>query len=395
MNGSHLRRGLLLLVLATAALSAPRPASAQLTRADTAAAVLAVAEDFENRGADEVAEALYRYVLQHYPETDAARVARARLEVVTSRQSWAGGDIELKVWSTMYGLWQGVAIPLAAGADDTEVYGLGLLLGGPVGFLTGREMGRSRSLGQARAITWGGTWGAIQGWGWARALDFGSDDYGARYGYDYGDDESTEAAITSMIVGGALGIGGGLALARREITPGAATSAMLGSLWGMWFGVSTGVLMDIDEGDGLLAASMIAGNAGLVAGALAGSRIPLSRGRARMISLGGLIGAFGGGGLVLIAQPDGPKTAMAMMLVSSIAGLAAGAAGTRDDRGESDRSQDLEAAASLPAPGSLLNWSDGNWALSTPLPTPVLEPTPQSGGRDGLIWKVPLLNVRF
>ena len=394
MNTSILLRGLLFLALCAAALSAPRPASAQLTRADTAAALLAVAEDFENGDADDIAEALYRHIVERFPGTAAAETARTRLEDVTGRQSRAGGEVELKVWTSLYGLWQGVAIPLAASADDGQAYGFGLLLGGPAGFLMGRELARSRprSLGQARAITWGGTWGAIQGWGWARALDFGD----AQRGYDgrtYGDDESMEATFTSMIVGGALGIGGGLALARREITPGTATSAMLGSLWGTWFGFSTAYLADV-EGDGLTAAAMIAGNVGLALGAQAG-RIPLSRGRARLISVGGLVGAFGGLGVNLIAQPDSDKTFVATVLAGSVAGLLVGAAGTRGDRGESDPSEDLEAATSLPAPGSLLNWSDGDWAFSTPLPTPVLEPTSRSAGRDALVWKVPLLKVRF
>ena len=394
MNTSILLRGLLLLALSAAALSAPNPASAQLTRADTAAALLAVAEDFENGDANDIAEALYRHILERFSGTAAAETARTRLEDVTGRQSRAGGEVELKVWTSLYGLWQGVAIPLALDVDDSEPYGLGLLVGGPAGFLLGRELARSRprSLGQARAITWGGTWGAIQGWGWARALDFGD----AQRGYDgriYGDDESMEATFASMIVGGALGIGGGLALARREITPGTATSAMLGSLWGTWFGFSTAFLADV-EGDGLTAAAMIVGNVGLALGAQAG-RIPLSRARARLISVGGLVGAFGGLGVSLIAQPESDKTVVATILAGSVAGLLVGAAGTRGDRGESDPSEDLEAAASLPAPGSLLNWSDGDWAFSTPLPTPVLEPTSRSAGRDALVWKVPLLKVRF
>lgn len=397
MNPSTMLRGLILLVLSVAALSAPRPASAQLTRADSAAVLLAAAEDFADRGADDIAEALYRHIMQRCPGTPAAETAQTRVEVVTARQSQAGGEVELKVWTTTYGLWQGIAIPLAAGVDGPEAYGFGLLVGGPAGFLLGREMARSRprSLGQARAITWGGTWGAIQGWGWARVFDLGSDDYAYGGNGRYGDDETVEAAVASMVVGGALGIGGGLALARREITPGAATSGMLGSLWGMWFGFSTAWLVDIEEEDGLMAAAMLVGNAGLVAGGLAGSRVPLSRGRARMISLGGLVGAFGGAGVTLMTQPDSDKAVVGTILAGSIAGLVVGAAGTRDDRGETDPSEEVQAAASLPAPGSLLNWSDGTWALSTPLPAPVLQPTPLRGGRDGLVWKVPLLKVRF
>ena len=302
--------------------------------------------------------------------------------------------MELKVWTALYGIWQGIAIPVAAEADDVASYGMGLLLGGPLGFLVGREMARSRprSLGQARAITWGGTWGAIQGWGWARALDLGSNG-----SYDYhdsdSDDESVGAAITSMIVGGAAGIAGGLVLARREITPGASTSAMLGSLWGLWFGYSTAFLGDV-EGDGLTAAAMIGGNAGLVVGALAGNRMPLSRSRALLISVGGVVGAFGGLGLTLIAQPDHEKEIVGLILASSVAGLSVAAAGTRGDRGEADEGGDPASAASLPAPGALVNWSDGDWALSAPLPSAVRQPTSRSG-RDALAWKVPLLKVRF
>ena len=90
MNPSSMLRGLILLVLSVAALSAPRPASAQLTRTDSAAVLLAAAEDFADRGADDIAEALYRHILQRFPGTAAAETARARVEVVTARQSQAG-----------------------------------------------------------------------------------------------------------------------------------------------------------------------------------------------------------------------------------------------------------------------------------------------------------------
>lgn len=400
MKPPNLFRGLLLAAL-VGAVSFPGPASAQLTRADSAAVLLTAAEEFADRGVDDIADAIYRHVVERYPGTVAAETARSLLARADLRQSRAGGEVELKVWSALYGIWQGVAIPVAARATGPEPYGMGLLLGGPAGFLIGRELAlaRPRSLGQARAITWGGTWGMIQGWGWARALDLGSEGpFAEPYGYDdyyydY-DDESIEAAFTSMIVGGVAGIAGGLALARHEITPGTATSAMLGSLWGMWIGFSTAYLMDV-EGDGLTAAAMMGGNAGLVAGAMAGSRVPLSRGRARIISVGGVVGAFAGAGMILITQPDGDKQAMATILASSVAGLAVGANMTRGDRGESDESGEQAAAASLPAPGALLNWSDGDWALSAPVPSAVRLPTARNGGRDGLAWKVPLLKVRF
>ncbi len=397
MKSPILRRHLPLLALLAAALSGPGPASAQLTRADTAAVLLATAQDFDARGENDIASALYRHIADRFPGTTAAAFARGRLEGIVGRKSQAGGEVELKVWMALYGIWQGIAIPSAANAIEAESIGMGLLLGGPLGFLVGREMVRSRprSLGQARAITWGGTWGAIQGWGWARALDLGSDrdSYVPFNGTRYGDDESGRAAITSMIVGGAAGIAGGLVLARREITPGASTSAMLGSLWGLWFGFSTAFLGDV-EGDGLTAASMIGGNVGLVVGAVAGNRIPLSRSRARLISVGGVVGAFGGLGLAMIGQPDDAKSTVGLILASSIAGLAVATAGTHGP-GRAGRERRPASAASLPAPGALLNWSDGDWALSTPLPAPSLGAARRGGDGDGLVWKVPLLKVRF
>lgn len=387
MNTSNPLRGLLLLALSAAALSAANPASAQLTRADTAAALLAVAEDFENGGADDIAEALYRHIVERFPATTAAVIAQTRLEAVTDQSSRTGGEVEMKVWSTIYGLYNGGALlPMALGSTEPEAVGFGLLLGGPAGFLVGHKLAGSRPIspGQARAITWGGTWGTIQGAMVAEALDLGDDMYG---------NTSSEALGGAMIVGGALGIVGGAIAARRPITPGTGTSAMLGSLWGTWFGAASSVLMDI-EGDGILATMMLAGNAGLIGGAIAGSRVPISRGRSRLISVGGLIGGFGGVGVTLIGDVDSDKVAIGIPLVTSIAGLALGAVATRNGDWD-DGSDDAEAAASLPAPGSLLSRSDGNWAFSTPLPTPLLEPSLRNEGHDGLVWKVPLLKVRF
>ncbi len=388
MNASTLLRSMLLLALAgTVTLSAPRPTAAQPTRTDSAAVLLAAAENFADRGAGDIAEALYRHILERFPGTAASETARTRLDAFADQPSRTGGEVEMKVWSTIYGLYTGGAlVPIALASMEPGVVGAGLLLGGPAGFLVGHKLAGSRPIspGQARAITWGGTWGTFQGAMLVEALDLGEDMYQSTSG---------EVLARAMIAGGALGIVGGAIAARRPITPGTGTSAMLGSLWGTWFGAAASVLMDI-EGDGVLATMMLTGNAGLIGGALAGSRVPLSRGRSRLINVGGLIGGFAGAGIALIGVSDSEKAAVGIPLVTSIAGLALGAAATRDmDRG--DASGDAGAEGSLPMPGSLLNWSDGNWALSTPLPTPVLEPTPRNDGRASLFWRVPLLKARF
>ena len=127
--------------------------------------------------------------------------------------------------------------------------------------------------------------------------------------------------------------------------------------------------------------------------AVAGSRWRLTRSRARLISVGGLIGAVGGLGVVLIAQPDGEKTAIGIPLAGSIMGLVAGGLLTRGVTGEEDASEN--AAAALPMPGALVNWSGGAFSLSAPLPAPVRDYALRTRGTGGLTWKVPLLNVRF
>ena len=84
---------------------------------------------------------------------------------------------------------------------------------------------------------------------------------------------------------------------------------------------------------------MMTGNAGLAAGALAGSRWPLSRSRARLISVGGLIGGVGGLGIVMITQPDNDDVAIGIPLVGSIAGLVAGVALTEGAGAEEVRAK--------------------------------------------------------
>ena len=383
-------------------LAAPHAASAQVSRADSAAVLLGTAADLEQRGEGDAAETLYRYIASRFDGTPAAETASAWLDEAGAAQSLGGGETELKVWSTTYGIWLGVSVPLSLNADGPEPYGVGLLLGAPGGFFGGRAFSRARplSLGQARAITWGGTWGALQGMALANAMDFGGGERIIEGDIVVDEEADEEAVVGTMIIASAVGIGGGMLAARQEIRPGTATSATLGSLWGSWFGLATSILADL-ENDPTWATLMLTGNAGLVGGALLGSRVPLSRSRARLISVGGLIGGVGGLGLVLIADVDDEDTAIGVTLAGSVAGLVLGGVLTQGHDAEEDMSGNAENGGALPAMGALVNWSGGDWSLSAPLPSPSLDPALRYGGRygsadrDGLVWKVPLLNVRF
>jgi hypothetical protein len=249
---------------------------------------------------------------------------------------------------------------------------------------------RSRTLGegQTRTITWGGTWGTWQGYGWSEVLDIGEEQFCVD-GFCYESGDTEEERVASMIVGGLVGIGVGAILARNPVRLGVASGANYGSLWGTWLGVASNVLFDVDGGDSALTVALLAGNAGLVGGALVAGSQDMSRNRVRLISVGGLVGGLGGAGLDLIIQPDGDKAAIAIPLIGSLFGLGVGAALTRDyDRG----------SASEGAPGSaLLRVSNGRWGLDVPTPSatliPVMDPNGRIEWRTGLAFE--LFRARF
>jgi hypothetical protein len=347
-----------------------RPIAAQTTRADSAAILLDAATRLERSGRTAAAQDLYAMILARFGGTPAAEQAERLGSRTTGEVSTRGRRVELQVWSTLYGLWLGVAVPAAFGADGPEAYGIGLLIGGPAGFLTGLGLARSREFsdGQTRAITYGGTWGTWQGFGWADVFDWGETS-----DIDFSiSDGGTEERFAGMILGGLAGIGVGIALSGRTITDGVATSASLGSLWGSWVGFSIGFLADLRDDD-LLAATLLAGNAGIVGSAIVASSANLSRNRARLISIAGVIGGLAGGGIDLIAQPDNENVVLAIPLIGSIAGLTIGALTTRNyDRTASPGGDDFD--------GALLRLDGGDWDLGAPIPS-LVRVSARAGGR--------------
>lgn len=373
------RMWIVVALLVTAVSAAPAAAQvAGVSPADSAAVLLEAAETFEAEGRSAVAEALYRLILRRFPGSPAAVQARTALGVL-ERRDVSDGSTELQVWGTLYGAWLGVAVPGAFGADEPEPYGLGLLVGAPAGFFVSRALARRADLtiGQARAITWGGTWGTWQGFGWREVFDIGAGsdaDCIPDIPCDYGGD-TDEETFAAMIVGGGLGIAAGALLSRGSLTDAQATGANLGSLWGTWFGVAAGVLADLEDDD-LLAATLIGGNVGLAAGALATPSLGWSRNRWRLVSLGGVLGGLGGLGIDLLASVDDDKTAVGIPLATSLIGLGIAAAVSRDV-GDDGNSLGPAAGALLeldldrgglggPTPGRL---ASGGLAFGTPLPS--------------------------
>ncbi len=378
-TGRLLRGGLLALLLAlvtAGGAEAQVTPGARVAPADSAAVLLQAAGTFQAEGRSDVARALYEFILRRFPGTPAAEEASLRLTDLQrmADDSDGSGRVELQVWSTVYGLWLGVAVPAALGADGSEAYGAGLLLGGAGGFFAGRALTRNRDItdGQARAYTLGGSWGTWQGLGWANVAD-----------------ASTEGTFAAMVLGGLGGIGIGAALADRPISSAATTAASFGSLWGTWFGVAGGVLLDL-EGDELLTAALLGGNAGLAGSALTFPSWRMSRNRQRLISIAGVLGGLGGAGIDLIVQPDNRKVAIAIPLVGSVAGLALGAWFTSERDGIDDG---LGGAGEGEGPdGSLLHLDGGRLGFGAPIPTPTLLPV---RGPSGPEWRPGLALTLF
>lgn len=334
MRGSHrcTPQNLLPLMALLGVLAAAEPGVAQETLPDEPATTLyQAALELESAGAYDLADSLLDFILREYPDSPAASLIRASFAEGGDRRIDSTGRTELVVWSTLYGLFLGVAVPGMLSADQPEAYGAGLLIGGPLGFFTSYGPTRKTGMsdGDAGAITWGGTWGAWQGFGWAQVLEIGASDCPPATAPDdfYSCEESPsgEAILGSMVAGSAIGTGLGLLLAsRHDLAPGQSTTASLGSLWGTWFAFAGGGLADV-SGDNLLGTALIGGNVGLIGGAVMTQDRRISRSDARIASIAGVAGGLAGAGLVMLVQPQSEKVAIALPLAGSILGLALGA----------------------------------------------------------------------
>lgn len=408
-------RWLPLLLLLAGVLAAPARARAQGTSADTAAILLDAANRLSREGKAAAAAELLGFIRSHYASTPAAAEA-ARLIAAAAAGAPAptgqgvalraapSGRTELVVWGTTYGIFLGLATPHAIQKDGSGAYGVGLLLGAPAGFLLSRAYADAAAVteGEARAITFGGTWGTWQGYGWAKVAGLLDHTVGCPNipGTPPGDcvvfdETSSSAALKAMIVGGLAGIVAGGAVGNNlRVTPGAATTVNLAAVWGTWYGAGTAAMVGADNGTTALAMALIGGDAALVGAALAVPRWHLTRERARLISIAGLAGVLAGLGIDLIVQVDDAKLGVGIPLTTGTIALAWGASATRR--------MPSETAAATPArPGggtggdALLRVEDGRVALGMPAFAPTLRPAGPRPGDVAPAVYVPLLRARF
>ena len=347
-----MKRWLLLFFLLIGGSAAP--AAAQVTQADTAAVLLSVANRLRAEGRTQLADELLALILERYRGTPAATEAQRMRGTEVRAYDERSGRTEALVWSTTYGLLVGATLPIALGADDPEAIGIGLIVGGPTGYLLGRQIVKRRALseGQARAMSFGTIWGAWQGFGWTQALDIGQEEFCDEFDVCYEEDPDGETLLRASLIGSVAGFTTGYFLSRKSIPTGTATTVNFGALWGTWFGAATSILIDDEDGDNTLTYALIGGDVGLIATALAAPKWQLSQGRARLISISGVAGLLAGLGIVLIAEAD-DNSAILIPMAGSAVGLGLGVAWTRnyDERVRPDNDGGLD--------GALLEWDRG------------------------------------
>jgi len=268
------------------------------------------------------------WAIEAHPRLDALAGAHRAL-------IWPGalldqrGRTDLLVFSGLYGIWLGIAIPVALEADDAQAYAAGLLTAPAISVLLAHHAARDASItkGQARIISLGGLFGTWQGLGWSGVSD-----------------AAENTVVGAGAVAGLVGIGLAIPLTHAvhfseghgEIT----NSAMY---WGGWFGFVESTLTGRnDESDNSpLVDMLVVSGASVITAGIAAHGARLSEGRMRLINLSGILGAAFGGGMALLGQLDDTKGNVAILAAGSIAGLGLGIHWTRNyDQGRDFASAD-------------------------------------------------------
>lgn len=372
-------RAVLLVALALVAWTFPRPVSAQVSRSDSAAVLLNAAQRLEADGQRVAASAVLTFIVRNYGDTPSGAEARRELESRPAEAEEGSGRVELVAWSTLYGAWLGIVVPAALSVNQAEVYGLGLLAGGPLGYAAAQSYANSHhvTLGEARAMTFGFRWGTMQAIGWLGELT---------------DNASAETVFTTMGLGGLGGMALGGAIARRNhLTAGQVAYSAQGYYWGTYYALTLVAIANIDGHTGRWI--LAGGDIGMLAGAAMAPE-GITAGRAWLTSAMGIAGMAAGWGVDLIIQPDNTKLLLGIPMVTSAVGLILG---TRSAREMAQRGPDNGGGAGAALPTALLDASGSRLHLGLPVPTPTLVPVGEQGPRR--LYRpaltVPLLHATF
>jgi hypothetical protein len=350
-------------LLVAALLVAGVPLSAQ-TRADSASIVLDAARALRREGRDAAARDLLRLIRTRYATTPAARTADSLLLTLTGIPTISGtGRTGYILFHTLYGGFLGAAIPAALGAGGSEPYGVGLLIGAPLGYFGSRAFARSKITmpGQAGIAAFATVWGTWQGLALQRVLNLGDEEICNQFGCFR--DESDTAPWATMTLGGLVGIGIGHAIASRPVAAGTSTLVSHSAWWGTWFGLAVGRMADAED-DEHFTAMLVGGNAALLMALPAAKAWRPSPAQVRLTTAAGLAGGIVGLGIDLLVNTDDEELTIAVPAVTSALGLIVGAYATRHQRDPDE----------APSDGFALVTVRDGFRVNAPLPLPAAIP---------------------
>ena len=171
------------------------------------------------------------------------------------------------------------------------------------------------SEGQASLINLGGTWGIWQATGAAAIADV---------------DETV--VIGASMAGGLMGLVLSTSIVQnRYVSSGDATMINFGGIWGTWLAICGTMAANVENEDTILTAAMLGGDTGLLTMALLAPGWRMSRSRARLVNIGGIVGTLYGIGTGILFDVNTDRTTWWSTIAGtgSILGLAAGAYLTR------------------------------------------------------------------
>ena len=323
------------------------------------------------------------WIIAAYPETAHGQLATDKKREITvllqqpkpiSGLSRAG----LVGFGTLFTTWLGVGTLILLDTEGPVPYGLVFIAGPLSGLIGSLSLTRESELsdGQASLITLGGTWGMWQAVGAATLADAGD-----------------KLTVGASMAGGAIGLALASGIVKdRDISPGDATLINFGGVWGTWFAICGAMAArnrNNDNSDFILGSAMMGGNLGLLTMAAWSTKLNMSRARARLINIGGIVGTlYGLGANILLDIEPEDRTFWSLMGLGGAVGLTAGAYFTRN--------YDTQTSYFTESGVGLLNLEpvEKRWNLS--FPTITVSPI---GGRDARIpdieLRASLVRVRF
>ena len=295
------------------------------------------------------------WIISRYPETTHGQLAtgkREEIAVLLQQPKPIGGmsRASLVGFGTLFTTWMGIGTLVLLDVEEAVPYGFVLIAAPLSGLFGSLNLTRESKLsdGQASLLTLGGTWGIWQAVGAAELAGAGE-----------------KAAVGASIAGGTIGLVlAGSIVSGKEISPGDATLINFGGIWGTWFAICGSMAVrdrSRDNSNFILSSAMMGGNVGLTTMAVWSTKLNMSRARARLINIGGVVGTlYGLGANILLDIDSEDRTFWSLMGLGGVVGLTAGSYFTRN----------YDTQTSYFADGGVgllnLNPAENRWSLSFP-----------------------------